>query len=206
MAQAHHLEKVADIFYRAFHDSIVFFADANDKTRGALEDVFALLLQALGPGFMVAVEEDKVVGYIVMAEDIRRLWIKSISSGSLLKMAVRTLAGKYGLKLSTLYKIVKNKLLYMKFEVTTLTAAQILSVAVDPKHQSRGIGKSLIAEGLRYIDDLGIDRIKLEVRPENTAALKTYQKFGFVSRGIARDLQGDWIVMVRKRQIKSANT
>jgi len=195
------MKKVADIFCRAFGESIRYFADVGDKTGYALTDIFTLLLHSFGPGFMVAAEGDNVLGYIVMAPDIRRLWTKSLFSGTLWKMAVRAVSGVYGIRTSTLLKIARNKLLYMKFEVTTPPAAQILSVAVGPGHQGKGIGKKLIRMGLNYIDDMGIKRIKLEVRPENTAAMKAYQRFGFAKMGVARDLQGDWIVMMRKREI-----
>lgn len=195
---ARELDEVVDIFAAAFYDSISFFTPLTPKIKVALKDFFQLLLLVFGPGFMVAVENGQVLGYIVMAPDIRRLWLAAIFSGFTFKLAVKTIAGAYGVSGSTIKKIVHNKLYYMRFEVATDPGGQLLSIGVIPEHQGKGIGRKLIAAGIDYLALHNVSRIKLEVRPTNTAAAHLYASFGFVPVGQARDLQGEWIVMVKE--------
>lgn len=192
-----HIEAVVDIFCSAFENSISFFTPLNDGLKRALKHVFTLVWTVFSEGFMVAVDEDEVCGYIIMADNIKRLWGKALFSGFPLKMAAGYMSGVYNLKLSTICKILKNKLFYMRFELSTDTNAQVLSIAVDPKHQGKGIGRRLLEAGIRYMESRGIKKVKLEVRPENTPAVKLYESFGFYPIGKTRDLQGEWLIMLR---------
>jgi ribosomal-protein-alanine N-acetyltransferase len=197
-AKIQHIEAVVDIFSSAFENSINFFTPINDGLKYVFKHIFKLLHSVFDKGFMVAVVEEEVCGYIIMADNIKRLWLKAFSSGFLLKMAAGYFSGAYSLKLSTIYKIIKNKLFYMKFELFTAVPTQLLSIAVNPKHQGKGIGKRLLEAGIKYIESRGMKQVKLEVRPDNTPAFKLYESFGFRPRGKARDLQGEWIIMVRE--------
>lgn len=198
LAQYQHIDEVAELFCLAFEESITFFTPMSKKIKNAMKDAFRLLHEVFTQGFFVAVEGDKVCGYIVMADDIKRLWMQAITSGFLKKAIVSVIRGEYGLTLPTLYKIVKNKLLYFRFELTTKPSAQLLSIAVHPEHQGEGIGQKLLSKGIDYIESLGIKRIKLEARPDNTAAVKIYEKHGFHTVGQTCDLQGKWLIMVRE--------
>ena len=198
LAQSQHNDKVVEIFCSAFENSITFFTPITQKVKTAIKDVFCLLHRVFGQGFFVAVENGEVCGYIIMADDIKRLWLQAITSGFLKKAIMSTVSGKYGLTLSTLYKIVKNKLLYFRFEMTTQSSAQVLSIAVHPEHQAKGIGQKLLSKGIRHIEALGIKKIKLEVRPNNISAVKIYEKYGFCTIGETQDLQGKWLIMMRE--------
>ncbi|WP_422447054.1 GNAT family N-acetyltransferase [Thermoanaerobacterium sp. DL9XJH110] len=197
-ATIQHIEAVVDIFCSAFESSISFFAPVNAKLKKAFRDMFTLLHSVFGKGFMVAVAGDEVCGYIVMADDIKRLWLRAVFSGFIVKMAARAAFGAYGLNPATIFRVIRNKLFYMKFEMSTLPCAQLLSIAVQPEHQGRGIGRKLLEAGINYMESLGIKKIKLEVRPDNTPAVNMYEKYGFRPAGRARDLQGDWLIMVRE--------
>jgi len=196
-ASLKHIEAVVEIFCAAFEKSINFFTPINDGLKKAFKHVFALILSVFGEGFMVAIVEDEVCGYIVMADNVKRVWRKALFSGFLLKMASECISGAFNLKLPTIYKIIKNKLFYMRFELSTDTNAQVLSIAVHPQHQGKGVGKRLLEAGIKYIESRGIRQIKLEVRPENIPAVRLYESFGFRPRGKTRDLQGEWLIMVR---------
>jgi len=196
-ASNEHIEAVVDIFCSAFENSISFFTPINDGLKKAFHHVFSLLLTVFGEGFMVALVEGKVCGYIVMADNIKRLWLHALFSGFLFKMAAELISGVFDLRLSTIYKIIKNKLFYMRFELSTDAIAQVLSIAVSPMHQGKGIGRRLLEAGIKHVESLGINKIKLEVRPENTAAVRLYESFGFHPKGKTRDLQGEWLIMVR---------
>lgn len=198
LAQSQHNDTIVEIFCSAFENSITFFTPVSEQVKAAIRDVFGLLHRVFGQGFFVAVENDKVCGYIIMADDIKRLWREAITSGFLKNALISAVTGKYGLTLSTLYKIVKNKLLYFRFEMTTEPSAQVLSIAVHPEHQGKGIGQKLLEKGIGYIDALGIKKIKLEVRPNNIAAIRIYEKYGFCKVAEAEDLQGKWLIMMRE--------
>ena len=198
LAQSQHNDTIVEIFCSAFENSITFFTPVTEQVKAAIRDVFGLLHRVFGQGFFVAVENDKVCGYIIMADDIKRLWREAITSGFLKNALISAVTGKYGLTLSTLYKIVKNKLLYFRFEMTTEPSAQVLSIAVHPEHQGKGIGQKLLERGISHIEALGIKKIKLEVRHDNIAAVRIYEKYGFCQVGKAEDLQGKWLIMMRE--------
>ncbi|ADL08872.1 GNAT family N-acetyltransferase [Thermosediminibacter oceani] len=197
-AEIKHIEAVVDIFCAAFHKSITFFTPMSSAVKEAFRDFFALLRDTFDGGFMVAVDGNEVLGYIVMADDIKKLWLRAIFSGFLFKIFSKAIRGIYGVGLSTIYRVVLNKLCYVRFEATSKPSAQLLSIAVSPKCQGRGIGQKLLQAGINYLSSLGIRRIKLEVRPDNAPAVRLYEKYGFKPVGRTRDLQGDWLIMVKE--------
>lgn len=196
-AESLHIDGVVDVFCSAFESSIMFFTPLDEKLKVFFKDAFTLLYNIYEKGFMVAQNNGRVCGYIVMVDDVKKLWAGAVSSGFLVTTATSLIKGDYGIDLSTLCKIVRNKLFYLKFEISTCPSAQLLSIAVHPDHHGKGLGQSLLLKGLEYIDSLGIKTIKLEARPENTAAVKLYKKCGFDVVGEAEDLQGKWFIMLR---------
>ncbi|MDD4569835.1 MAG: N-acetyltransferase [Tepidanaerobacteraceae bacterium] len=199
-AQAQHIDMVTEIFCLAFENSITFFTPVTQKVKNALREIFHLLHRVFGQSFMVALKDNEVYGYIVMADDIKKLWTGALTSGFLRKAIMSSISGEYGLTPSTFYKIVQNKLLYFRFEMTTKPSAQLLSIAVHPNHHSKGIGQKLLAEGIKHMKSLGVKRIKLEARPDNISAVKIYEKHGFHTVGEAKDLQGKWLIMIREER------
>lgn len=131
-----HITEVSSLFCRAFSDSIDFFALENPSVGNMIEDFFRLLYSSYSRRFFVAVDDGGLVqGYIVVTDDIRRLWKDAFVFGFVLK----ALSGIFKFK--------------------------------------------------------GRQAIKLEVRPQNAAAIRIYSEYGFVEKGRTRDLQGEWIVM-----------
>jgi len=57
--------------------------------------------------------------------------------------------------------------------------AEILRVVVDPSHRGRGIASHLLSTALEQLTHEGIRDFFLEVREDNLAALRLYQKFSF---------------------------
>jgi len=191
-----HIPAAADIFCRAFADSISMFAPDNPHIGEAVRDIFLLLHQSIGDGFLVAIDDEGTVqGYIVVTDNIRRLWKGAVLSGFLFRALYRWLTGCYGIGLASVLKIIHNKLCYMRFELGTKPAGQILSVAVNNDCRGRGTGKALVDQGLELLRSMGAGAVKLEVRPENHAARRIYSGCGFVEKGRTRDLQGEWIIM-----------
>jgi ribosomal-protein-alanine N-acetyltransferase len=60
----------------------------------------------------------------------------------------------------------------------------ITNVAVHPKWRSKGYAKLLIQHLMNYAHSVGIEKLTLEVRVSNDAAISLYKSFGFVSHGI----------------------
>jgi ribosomal-protein-alanine N-acetyltransferase len=69
---------------------------------------------------------------------------------------------------------------------TAAGEAHILNLCVDPVYQRRGFGGRLLAGLLAYADEAHIDRMFLEVRPSNLAAISLYQRAGFVRLGVRK--------------------
>lgn len=63
---------------------------------------------------------------------------------------------------------------------------EIHTIGVDPAYQGRGIGSQLMDQ-LVHVADLMHGPIYLEVRTDNTAAIKLYEKFGFVTLGTRKN-------------------
>ncbi|MGC4152822.1 MAG: GNAT family N-acetyltransferase [Propionicimonas sp.] len=68
--------------------------------------------------------------------------------------------------------------------------ADLLRVIVAPDSRGRGLGGSLVRAGMEWAKAVGADRMLLEVRPDNTPAVRTYQKLGFATLDRRRDYYG----------------
>lgn len=64
--------------------------------------------------------------------------------------------------------------------------AEILSLAVRPALQGRGIGRRLVERALEEIDARGAPRLLLEVAVSNEPALRLYRRLGFREIGRRR--------------------
>ena len=56
----------------------------------------------------------------------------------------------------------------------------LLSLAVDPAQRGRGLAQALAGELLRSFATAGIERVALTVTPGNGAAVRLYERLGFV--------------------------
>lgn len=64
-----------------------------------------------------------------------------------------------------------------------LDEAQLTNIAVDPRHRDNGVGRCLLAELIHRVKAKGAERMTLEVRPSNAAALALYSSLGFQDYG-----------------------
>ncbi len=55
----------------------------------------------------------------------------------------------------------------------------IISLAVDPKERRKGYGTLLLKKLLKKFKELGVRKVRLEVRVSNKAAINLYKKHGF---------------------------
>lgn len=61
--------------------------------------------------------------------------------------------------------------------------AELMSIAVHPQYQNRGIAKSLLQELITQAKSQGAQRMLLEVRTDNEPALHVYENAGFSIMG-----------------------
>jgi ribosomal-protein-alanine N-acetyltransferase len=64
--------------------------------------------------------------------------------------------------------------------------AHILNLCIDPDWRRLGYGQLLLDYLLEYAADTHIDRIFLEVRPSNAAAIQLYERQGFSQLGVRK--------------------
>jgi len=71
------------------------------------------------------------------------------------------------------------------FALSRLAAdeAEILTIAVDPGWRHRGVGRDLMREHVQRAALTGAKAMFLEVDADNVAAIKLYNRFGFVKVG-----------------------
>lgn len=61
--------------------------------------------------------------------------------------------------------------------------AEIANIAVLPNCRKLGIGRALMEEGLRHLEEEGCDSFFLEVRESNLPAQALYRRLGFLPTG-----------------------
>ncbi|MCE4617254.1 MAG: ribosomal protein S18-alanine N-acetyltransferase [Desulfurococcales archaeon] len=75
---------------------------------------------------------------------------------------------------------IENHFSVKSFRPGIVRKGHILSIAVLPEFQGKGIGSRLLAEGLKRMRKLHhVDNVYLEVRVSNIMAINFYKKFGF---------------------------
>ena len=80
---------------------------------------------------------------------------------------------------------------------------ELLDIGIVAECQGRGLGGELLQQMMELARGLGMQRMLLEVRPSNAAALALYRKYGFGEIGLRRnyyaagDEREDAIVMER---------
>ena len=68
--------------------------------------------------------------------------------------------------------------------------SEIMTIAVRPSHQGRGLGSALLQRMLDASDAAQTPRALLEVEVGNDAATSLYERFGFVRNGVRPNYYG----------------
>jgi L-phenylalanine/L-methionine N-acetyltransferase len=58
-----------------------------------------------------------------------------------------------------------------------------LGMAIEASWRGQGLGSALMAAAMRWARQVGIEKVTLEVYPDNEAAIALYRKFGFGEEG-----------------------
>ncbi len=73
----------------------------------------------------------------------------------------------------------------------TIDQMHVVTIAVDPTQQHRGIAQRLLLEAHTLATDAELKNIALEVRPTNARARRLYEWFGFENTGTLRAYYSD---------------
>ena len=190
------IEPAVSIFLEAFRDNVRQVYGDNPRP-DAMRDVWSFAREIEPGGFLAARDETGVLGYALFTSSVSRLERAAIVSGRVLLWAGRALLGRYGIRWNSVARQLWNKILFLGNSGTFRTKgdAQLLNIAVAPSARGHGVATSLVREGLRYLASRGVEEVRLEVMPDNTAAIAAYASTGFETKGRLRNVHGEWLVM-----------
>lgn len=191
------LAPCAAIFAEAFRESILHIFKKMPGQR-LLQEVFRFCYDAEPGALIVAVEQGRVVGYVFAPASLRRLWRSAVSRRNIVRWLGAWLRGRMRLGIAPLRVLFLDKFQFVRSAVSGELAAEarILSVAVAAEYRGRGIATRLVRHALARFAAMGIDRVRLEVRPWNQAAVRVYESLGFEAMGTMHDSLGDWSIML----------
>lgn len=93
---------------------------------------------------------------------------------------------------------------------TSLEEGDVARVAVAPTYRRAGIGSKLLDYIWEYCQQIGIERVLLEVRESNAYAIALYQKHGFISLGLRKNYYikplEDGVIMEKRLDITTSNS
>ncbi|AGB41793.1 acetyltransferase [Halobacteroides halobius DSM 5150] len=75
-------------------------------------------------------------------------------------------------------------------DMEEVNQAYLYGLAVNSDYQGQGLGEQLLDYSLQQLQKLGIVTVELTVAPNNQAALKLYQKFGFKKKEFRKQEYG----------------
>ena len=192
-------DEIADavrIFLDAFAENVrLVYGDP--PRPDAMHDVWSFVRSREPGGFLAAREGGGLAGYAIITSSVRKLQRSALTHGAVLAWVVRALSGRYGIAWRNVGRVMWNKLLFVGSarRFRTEGDAQLLNIAVAREQRGIGIAKALTRAGLDYLATRGVREVRLEVRPDNAAAIAAYRANGFVERGKTRDAGGEWLVM-----------
>lgn len=197
---AEDLPAAAAIFADGFRESVERVYGRPPKLTAIL-DVWRFCRSFEPAGFLGAYEATAgLLGYAIFTTSLGRLQRATILSGRPLVWAFRAVAGEYGIVWKNVLGLLCGKLSFLgsarKFR--TQGDAQLVNIAVARLAQGRGVAKALIHAGSAYLRGVGVPEVRLEVRPDNEAAIKVYLDCGFAEAGRTRDAHGEWLVMTAR--------
>ena len=193
------LPGIAEVFQAAFPESVQHYV-GHPIPPDVFADIFAICLDAEPEALFTATVGARTAGYIFAPMHLTRLFRTALWRGHLLRLFWGWASGRYRLGWQPVRIAMRNMLsVYRDAKAPELFSdARIFSVAVHPDFQGRGVGGGLLRVGLAYLEAQGARSVRLEVRPHNAAAVHLYEKFGFSTRGMTHDTQGEWLIMVRE--------
>jgi ribosomal protein S18 acetylase RimI-like enzyme len=189
---------IAEVYIAAFPESLTHFFGEHPPAPAAVAELMRVPLLAEPGCGTVAVGEGRIAGYCLAPAHVSRL--RSVALHNAGPFLAGWLSGRYHLGLRPLRALLADKLATWRHRRQDAyhVEAHILSVAVVPGSQGYGIGRQLLQASLRYLAAQHVPTVRLEVRPENSAAIALYRSFGFAEVGETSDSQGPWLIMIKE--------
>jgi RimJ/RimL family protein N-acetyltransferase len=123
-----------------------------------------------GRGFSWPLDEGQLVEHAARISPVQRIWAVEANGG----------------------KVVGH----VEFGVQVDRVGRLGRVLVAPAARGRGLGAATVRAALRVaFDELGMHRVGLGVFTHNTAAIRLYERLGFVREGVLREVvcvNGAW--------------
>jgi len=129
---------------------------------------------------VVAVKNEKVVGFIAFTTNLKKLY-KSVIWRRALKFTLLLAGNMWSRK--RVKKIFETLFYPSRIKKMNLPAAELLSIAVRPEEQRKGLASQLIQKGFQYCQKTGADKVKVLIGADNKAGNKLYLKSGFEFAG-----------------------
>ena len=200
-AERRDLPTLGQLYLLAFADSVREMRTPG-LSAAALADTMGACLAADKGSIIVAEAggegEPTVVGYVIAIANAHHVWRAALLQGLALVWVWRWLTGRYRLPLQQSLGLFRDKLrLWAVWRSSVYRCpARILSMAVHPRWQRRGIGAALLDRALSHLRERGCVCVGLEVRPGNRAAKVLYERDGFRKVGQFQSTRGGWEVML----------
>ncbi len=191
------MRQAAEVYLAAFPETIRQLGLEGLRPE-AVRELFSACYEADDQCMYVAEAGGRVVGYVVCPVDVGWVWRRMLSPARLARLVGGVVSGRYGIGLAAAARVIKDALA-MQRSLEPAGAdcrARIVSIAVHPDFQGRGIGRRLMAAALESLQRRGAECVRLEVRPDNVAARRLYESLGFQDVGLVHDTRGPWVVMI----------
>ena len=120
-----------------------------------------------------SVLEDSSQMHAIETEAFGSPWSEKLLCAEIIKKDALCLCAKY-----------KDEVLGFIILDAMFDEVHITNIAVKSEYRRAGIGEGLLTSALRAAHHAGFNDITLEVRVSNKAAIKLYEKAGFISEGV----------------------
>ena len=142
--------------------------------------LYEAIVQSKSSFGVVAVRNEKVLGFATFTTNINTLY-KSIVWRKGLKFAL-LLAGHI-CSLKRIKRMFETLFYPRRIKNKDLPSAELLSIAIAPEEQRKGLAGQLIEMGFRDYRKAGVDKVKVLIGVDNKAGNKLYLKSGFELAG-----------------------
>ncbi|MCL5674234.1 MAG: GNAT family N-acetyltransferase [Candidatus Omnitrophica bacterium] len=163
-----------------------------------LYDILKSFMKLENNGFIVAEDNNIISGFILISRSMQKLILRFIQYhfGRILLKFIKGGYIKVSIK-SILFLIIQ----FIYFNLQSInhisfSQGQILILSVDSRFRRKGIGKTLLTAGMKYVKTFA-KSVKLEVRQDNIPAITLYLKEGFVVKGKVKSSIGFSLVLIK---------
>jgi ribosomal protein S18 acetylase RimI-like enzyme len=142
--------------------------------------LYEAIVQSNSSFGVIAVRNEKVLGFAAFTTNINTLY-KSVIWRKGLRFALLLAGHMWSLK--RVKRMFETLFYPTRIKNKDLPSAELLSIAVAPEEQRKGLAGQLIEMGFRHYRKTGMDKVKVLIGADNKAGNKLYLKSGFEPAG-----------------------